>query len=144
MRIRCRTTRADGAIVEARQVQGERRAFTANTIIRDPAWRRRDAGGALRINPADAAALGIESDGLARVVTEAGEGVTSVEITDSMQPGHVSLPNGLGLAYPAEDGTAHRPGIAPNELTSLKHRDALAGTPWHKHVPARIEAVASA
>ena len=40
---------------------GERRAFTANTIIRDPAWRKRDADGALRISPDDAAALGVET-----------------------------------------------------------------------------------
>ena len=38
---------------------GERRSFTANTIIRDPAWRKKDAGGALPINPDDAAALGV-------------------------------------------------------------------------------------
>ena len=34
---------------------GERRSFTANTIFRDPAWRKRDADGALRVAPADAA-----------------------------------------------------------------------------------------
>ena len=33
---------------------GERRSFTANTIFRDPTWRKRDAGGALRVSPADA------------------------------------------------------------------------------------------
>ena len=31
--------------------------------------------------------------------------------------------------------------VPTNELTSLEWRDPLAGTPWHKHVPARIEAV---
>jgi hypothetical protein len=51
-----------------------------------------------------------------------------------MQPGHVSLPNGLGLAY--GDATA---GVAPNELTSSEDRDPFVGTPWHKHVPARLE-----
>ena len=30
---------------------------------------------------------------------------------------------------------------APNELTSGSHRDAIAGTPLHKHVPARVERV---
>ena len=30
-------------------------------------------------------------------------------------------------------------GVAPNALTSSEWRDAFAGTPWHKHVPARIE-----
>lgn len=53
-----------------------------------------------------------------------------------MQRGHVSLPNGLGLTHPS--GTA---GIAPNELTSSEDRDRFVGTPWHKCVPARIEAV---
>lgn len=67
---------------------GERRGFTANAIIRDPDWRRKDRAGALRIHP----------DG-ARAVT----------------------------------------GVAPNEPTSGADRDWLAGTPWHKHVPARIE-----
>jgi hypothetical protein len=33
-------------------------------------------------------------------------------------------------------------GVAPNELTASDHRDWLAGTPFHKHVPARIEVVA--
>ena len=57
-----------------------------------------------------------------------------------MQPGHISLPNGLGLDYPGEDGVVAA-GVAPNELTASEDRDWLAGTPWHKHVPARLEAV---
>jgi hypothetical protein len=32
-------------------------------------------------------------------------------------------------------------GVAPNELTDVTRRDFLAGTPWHKHVPARLERV---
>ena len=66
-----------------------------------------------------------------------------MEVTEIMQPGHVSLPNGLGLSYPDADGTSVVYGVAPNELTSLEDRDAIAGTPWHKHVPARIEALPS-
>jgi anaerobic selenocysteine-containing dehydrogenase len=53
-----------------------------------------------------------------------------------MRPGNISLPNGLGLAHgPGGPVT----GVAPNELTSSARRDWLSGTPWHKHVPARIE-----
>lgn len=115
---------------------GERRAFTANTIIRDPSWRRRDAGGALRISADDAWALSVRDGDSLRVVTERGSAVAVVEVTDTLQQGHVSLPNGLGVAHP--DGT---PGVAPNELTSLHHRDPIAGTPWHKYVPARLERV---
>ena len=47
----------------------------------------------------------------------------------------------LGLGYPAEDGVSVLTGAPPNELTSSDARDRFAGTPWHKHVPARVEAV---
>ena len=64
-----------------------------------------------------------------------------VELTDRMHRGHVSLPNGLGLGYPGRDGEVILHGTAPNELTSLHLRDEYVGTPWHKSVPARLEAV---
>src|SRR5262249_42243297 len=51
---------------------GERRAFTANTIIRDPAWRKKDAEGALRVSLEDAAALGIVTGDAVRLTTRAG------------------------------------------------------------------------
>jgi hypothetical protein len=120
---------------------GERRSSTANTIIRDPAWRKRDAAGALRVSPADAAALGLSDGGRARITTAAGSAEALVEVTDSMLPGHVSLPNGQGVDYPGEDGKPVLTGVPINELTSLQWRDPIAGTPWHKHVPARVEAV---
>jgi anaerobic selenocysteine-containing dehydrogenase len=117
---------------------GERRSFTANTIIRDPSWRKKDAKGALRISPDDAGALGIRDGEAVRLHTRRGSAVVTVEISDTMQPGHVSLPNGLGLGYPTENGYAAT-GVAPNELTAVEDRDPFVGTPWHKHVAARIE-----
>jgi hypothetical protein len=60
-----------------------------------------------------------------------------------MLPGHVSLPNGQGVDYPDEQGDPVLTGVPANDLTSLEWRDPLAGTPWHKHVPARIEPVAA-
>jgi anaerobic selenocysteine-containing dehydrogenase len=122
---------------------GERRSFTANTIIRDPAWRRRDAAGALRVNPDDAERLGLDDGGWARLVTRRGQAEVVVEVSAKMQPGHVSLPNGLGLTHPGSDGEAVT-GVAPNELTSSDDRDHIAGTPWHKHVPARLEPLVDA
>ena len=65
-----------------------------------------------------------------------------MEIDDRMQDGHVALPNGLGLTSPSDDGNTVTTGLAPNELTSATDRDPFAGTPWHKHVPARLEPVA--
>jgi anaerobic selenocysteine-containing dehydrogenase len=64
----------------------------------------------------------------------------AVEFSDRMLPGHVSLPNGLGLDFPSVSGSPVTAGVAPNELTRGADRDWLAGTPWHKHTPARVEA----
>jgi len=112
---------------------GERRAYTANDIFRDPAWRKRDPDGALRVSAVDADELGLTDGARVRVTTERGSAEATVEVDAAMLAGHASLPNGFGL----QDG----PGVAPNSLTSTHWRDAHAGTPWHKHVPARIEAL---
>ena len=117
---------------------GERRDYTANTIYRDFGWRRKDPDGSLRISPEDAATIGIETGDQARITTLVGSALARVEVTDRMMPGHASIPNGFGLDN--DDGT--RSGVAPNELTSLGDCDKFAGTPHHKFVPARIEAVA--
>lgn len=114
---------------------GERRSFTANVIIRNPEWRRRDKQGALRVCPSDAADLGIETGDVVRVVTGAGSARTTVEVTGIMQPGHISLPNGMGVSYPGGETV----GVPLNTLTSGARRDKFFGTPWHKTVPARIE-----
>ena len=121
---------------------GERRSFTANTIFRDPAWRKRDAAGSLRISPADAEGLGVV-DGDARPRHhQAGQ-------RDGRRRGqrdHAARPR-LAAQRPRasttreEDGAAVVTGAAPNELTASEDRDWIAGTPWHKHVPARLERV---
>ncbi len=121
---------------------GQRRSSTANTIIRDPQWRPKDPAGALWMNPADASALGVQSGGRVRIITKRASAESVVVLTDTMLPGHVALPNGTGLWYPDREGQEFQHGVAPNELTATEDRDWFAGTPFHKHVPARIEAVA--
>jgi anaerobic selenocysteine-containing dehydrogenase len=123
---------------------GERRTSTANTIFRDPEWRRKDTDGALRMSPQDAEALGLSDGSRARLTTKRSSIETTVEISETLRPGHVTLPNGLGLAYPNDTGNEQVRGVAPNELTASEDRDWFAGTPWHKYVPAQIEAVNSA
>jgi anaerobic selenocysteine-containing dehydrogenase len=86
--------------------------------------------GALRVSPADAERLGLIDGATARIATERGTAEAVVEVSDRMQAGHASLPNGYGLG----DG----PGVSPNTLTSTGWRDPFAATPWHKHVPAAI------
>jgi formate dehydrogenase len=94
------------------------------------------------MSPLDAARLGIEDGGRARVTTKRGSVEAVVELTDTLRTGHVTLPNGLGLAYPDDGGRLVAHGVAPNELTASEDRDWLAGTPWHKHVAARVERLA--
>lgn len=120
---------------------GERRAYTANDIFRDPSWRKRDTDGALRVSVEDAQYLGLADGCRARITTAAGSAEATIEITETMLPGHAALPNGFGLDYVDDNGRTIVPGVAPNTLTSTVWRDSYAGTPWHKHVPARIEAL---
>ncbi len=123
---------------------GERRSFTANTIYRDPRWRRKALEEALALSPHDAAALEIGDGDRVRLVTSQGATEVLAAISDRMQDGHISLPNGLGLDYPDEAGRRTLDGVAPNELTAAADRDPIAGTPWHKSVPARLERISDA
>jgi formate dehydrogenase len=118
---------------------GERRSETTNTIIRNPGWRKKGNGGELRISRRDAEALSLADGDRARLHTRRGQAEVTVEVSDMMRRGHISLPNGLGLDYDAGDGVTVRVGTSVNELTRCEDRDFLAGTPWHKHVPARLE-----
>jgi anaerobic selenocysteine-containing dehydrogenase len=123
---------------------GERRSFTANDIFRDPSWRKQDADGRLRISAEDARRIGLTNGAAALVTTARGHAQAVIEVSEAMQAGHASLPNGFGLDYTGADGRRVVAGVAPNSLTSSHWRDGFAGTPWHKHVPARIEPAAAA
>ncbi|MGB3334615.1 MAG: molybdopterin-dependent oxidoreductase [Mycobacterium sp.] len=116
---------------------GERRDFTANTIFRDPTWRKRDPDGALRVSQEDATALSLVTGDRARVSTCSGSAEAVVTVVDTMRKGHIALPNGFGLT--SQDG--EQVGVRLNNLTSSADRDEFVGTPWHKSVPARLEKV---
>jgi anaerobic selenocysteine-containing dehydrogenase len=90
----------------------------------------------LRIHPQDAADLGVADGAQVRLFTKRGSAEVPVEVSDTMRRGHISLPNGHGLAFGSQ---VH--GVAPNELTAAEDRDPFAGTPWHKFVPARLERI---
>ena len=104
---------------------GERRSDTSNTAIRDASWHRKGPFGTLRINPVDAADLGCAEGDWVQLTTARGSTEAAVEITDELQPGHVSLPNGQGIDYRREDGSRDRRGVAVNELTDVKDRDPI-------------------
>jgi anaerobic selenocysteine-containing dehydrogenase len=121
---------------------GERRTETSNTSIRDTSWLRKGRlESTLRISPADAERLGFTEGDPVDVVTSRGRARTLIEVHEGCRPGHVSLPNGQGLDVRQADGSIERLGVAVNTLTDYRWRDPVAGTPWHKYVPARLERV---
>ena len=122
---------------------GERRSFTANTIIRDPAWRKIDADIALRVSPSDAVRIGLVDGGQARLTTKRASAIVAVAVDEAMAAGHLALPNGLGLDH-VEGEERIRTGVGPNEFTASEDRDPWVGTPWHKSTPARLEAIPTA
>lgn len=117
---------------------GERRSFTANTIFRTPDWRKKDREGSLRISKADADELQLADGDRAVLTTARGSAEVVIETSPAMRKGHISLPNGLGVHRTPEESPV---GVGPNELTSSAHRDPIAGTPYHKHVPARLSRI---
>ena len=120
---------------------GERRAYTANTVLRGADWRKKDPGGALRLSPDDADTLNLSTGDQVRLDTASGSATVVVEVSERMMPGHISLPNGFGLDNGIQQQEVSRAGAATNELTASGHRDNFAGTPWHKYVPANITAL---
>jgi anaerobic selenocysteine-containing dehydrogenase len=123
---------------------GERRPETSQTSIRNPDWMKKGSFGVLRIHPQDAAALGCAEGDWIQLRTPRGCAQAPIEMTDELQPGHVSLPNGHGLDYHRADGTLDRRGASLNELTNTEDRDPFAGTPWHKYVPVHLERLPAA
>ena len=114
--------------------------MTANTIIRDPIWRTIDADIALRVSPSDAARIGVVDEGQARPSTKRASGIVAAAVDEGMPAGHLASPNGLGLDH-LEGEQRIRTGVGPNEFTASEDRDPWVGTPWHKSVPARLEAL---
>ncbi|MCB9592491.1 MAG: molybdopterin-dependent oxidoreductase [Sandaracinaceae bacterium] len=120
---------------------GERRAYNANTIYRDPAWRRVDPDGAARVHPDDAARLGLRDGDRVAVESRTGAVEATVEVNDGMLPGVLSLPHGYGLSHAGADGVRVQSGPRINELTAADHCDPLTKTPFHKTVPVRLRVI---
>ncbi|MGF2685196.1 molybdopterin-dependent oxidoreductase [Marinobacter sp. DUT-3] len=119
---------------------GERRSYNANQIYRDPAWRKVDPHGAMRMHPEDAERLGIGNGdkALCRSARDSIEVV--VQVDDSVRTGMVTLPHGFGMRY--KDSAPVGPEL--NRLTDSQHCDPLSRTPFHKHVPVQIEKCSTA
>jgi formate dehydrogenase len=119
-------------------VAGARRAYTANCLVRDPRWMKGRQAMSLTMHPEDGEKFGLPDGATVALETEAGRAEASLAYDERMQPGTVSLPNGQGMYFEDENGEVLPSGVFVNELTSCRHRDRFAGTPFHKFVPARV------
>ncbi|MGV3724071.1 MAG: molybdopterin-dependent oxidoreductase, partial [Actinomycetota bacterium] len=113
---------------------GDRRSYNANQIYRNPAWRKSDPDGAMRMHPDDARARGLAPGSRALCASDTGEIEVTIELDEGLRPGMVTLPHGYGMRY--EGGDPIGPQI--NRLTASEHCDPLARTPYHKHVPVSV------
>jgi len=115
---------------------GRHKPENANTLMRNPEWNKGRRACTLAMNPADAAALGLTDGETVRVVTVAASEQLELEVTEDVRRGQVLIPHGFGLRYRGEEY-----GINVNRLTSAGHRDRIAATPLHRHVPCRVEKI---
>jgi anaerobic selenocysteine-containing dehydrogenase len=116
-------------------VAGRHFPYTANSIMRDPAWNDNKTPCTAIMHKNDVNALGLEGGTEAWVTTEASRVRIPIEISDIAAPGTVIVPHGFGLDYGGETY-----GVNVNRLTKNTHRDRVAATPLHRYVPCRVEA----
>lgn len=123
---------------------GLRTRWTANTIQRDPAWRKgRGPHCTLSLSPADAERLGVKGDDIVRVETPRNAVELPAFVDDRLQVGHVSIPNGFGMVQKQEGESIELDGVNINELTDVDDRDPFTGCPHHKFVPCKVQKVLS-
>ncbi len=115
---------------------GLRTRWTANTVQRDPAWRKgKGPHCALNLSPGDATSLGIRDGDKVRVSTHRGCLTMPAQLDPKLMTGHVWMPNGFGMV--SADGVVN--GANQNELTDVADRDPFTGIPHHRYVRVRVE-----
>jgi len=124
---------------------GLRTQWNANTIQRDPAWRKgRGPHCALHLSAEDAERLGVADGEPVRVRTRRGAVELPAEVDRRLRAGHVWIPNGFGMAYPSgPDGALVVQGANVNELSDAADRDPFTGCPHHKYTLCALEPVAA-
>jgi anaerobic selenocysteine-containing dehydrogenase len=95
----------------------------------------------LHVHPEDAGRLGISDGGTACVRSRRGELAVTVEVTDAIMPGVVSIPHGWGHGADGADLSiaATRPGVNSNVLADGDLFDPLSGNAVLNGIPVRVE-----
>ncbi len=99
----------------------------------------------LQIHPADAARLDLADGDEAQVTSRAGGLRVSVEVTDRVMPGVVSLPHGWGHDRPGtrQAVAAAHAGVNSNILTDETVIDPLSGNSVLNGIPVEVKALAA-
>jgi anaerobic selenocysteine-containing dehydrogenase len=94
----------------------------------------------LHVHPDDAARLGLEASGHAKVASRVGSIVAPVQITDAVMPGVVSLPHGWGHdADGSRMAVAERyAGVNSNVLADEQVVDPLSGNGVLNGIPVTL------
>src|SRR4029077_9591518 len=92
------TPRAQDAAYPFVLAAGLRTRWTANTIQRDPTWRKgRGPHCALNLSPSDAKHLSVGNGDTVRISTRRGALTLPVQVDAKLLDGHVWMPNGFGM-----------------------------------------------
>jgi anaerobic selenocysteine-containing dehydrogenase len=94
----------------------------------------------LVVNSADAARLSLLPGGQARVTSRVGEVELTVEVTDDIAPGVVSIPHGWGHDLPGMEMSIalQHAGVNSNRLTDDLAIDPLSGNAVLNGVPVQV------
>ena len=88
------------------------------------------------ISPVSKAIQEFNNGQMVKVTTEAGEETIELQVTNSTRPGYIMIPHGFGLVFQGK-----KYGANANRLAKNTHRDRIAGTPYHRYIRCRVEAV---
>jgi anaerobic selenocysteine-containing dehydrogenase len=95
----------------------------------------------LVVNRGDAQRLGLAAGGLATVTSRVGTVELTVDVTDDIAPGVVSIPHGFGHDRPGVEMSVARAtsaGVNTNVLTDDLRMDPLSGTAVLNGIPVRV------
>jgi anaerobic selenocysteine-containing dehydrogenase len=97
----------------------------------------------LLMHPDEAVRLGVAGGEKVAVVSRTGRVEVSVELSDEVMPGVVSLPHGWGHHRPGTrlSVAESHPGVSINDLTDQSVVDDLCGNAVLSGVPVRVEAI---
>jgi anaerobic selenocysteine-containing dehydrogenase len=96
----------------------------------------------LLVHPLDAARLGLEPGGRAKVRSRVGEVLAPVAVSDEIMPGVVSLPHGFGHGGPGVRLAVARrhAGVCSNDLSDEAAIDRLSGNAVLNGIPVEVTA----